>query len=139
MPDTVAEVRPDRTPVVDQIFGHNRALLDEVLKADFADVQKAIDGLVAEAATLPTKVNNDDDQAKIGRWIVKARAYAKRSDELRQEENKPVLAAQRGINAFFGALAGQIDTPLKDLQKAADDYVRRKEAEARAQAHREAE
>ena len=139
MPDTVAEVRPDRTPVVDQVFGHNKAPLDEVLKADFADMQKAIADLLAEAGDLPNKVTSDDDQVKVGRWIVKARAYAKRADEVRQAENKPVLAAQRGINAFFAAMSDPIDKAVKKAQAMADDFVRRKEAEERARAQREAD
>lgn len=138
-PDILAEARPERLPVVDQVFGHNKAPLEEVLKADFADMQAAIATLLAEAGDLPKKVNSDDDQIAVGRWIVKARAYAKRADEVRQAENKPVLAAQRGINAFFAAIADPIEKAVKNAQAMADDFVRRKEAEERARAQREAE
>lgn len=140
MPTTAtAEARDTRIPIVDQVFGHNKAPIDEVLKADFADMQAAIADLLNEAGNLPAKVNSDDDQASVGRWIVKARAYLKRADEVRQAENKPVLAAQRAINAFFAQIAAPVEEAAKNAQRLADDFVRRKEAEARAKAQREAE
>jgi hypothetical protein len=136
---TAPDLGTTRKPVVDQIFGDNKAPVEEVLQADFAEMMEAIAELLVEAGDLPSKVNSDDDQAAVGRWIVKARAYAKRADEVRQSENKPVLAAQRGINAFFAQIVEPIDHAVKKAQSLADDFVRRKEAEARARAQREAE
>lgn len=129
----------NRTPVVDQIFGANKAPAEEVLAADFADLIAEVDA-ACEAAEGKAKTPKDDDgQTDLGKSIIGLRALTKKIEETRTTEGKPVLDAQRAINGFFGDLKAKIDAKQKNLQGHADEYARQKAAEARAKAAREAE
>lgn len=128
-----------RLPVVDQIFGHNKAPVETVLAADFADLIKDVAAVIAAANEAPTAIKNDADLASLGQCILDLKAVSKRVDGQRKEEVDPALAAQRSINAFFGEHIDALGAAAKRLQAAADDYTRRKEAEARAEAQRKAE
>lgn len=130
---------PARRPVVDQIFGDNKAPLADVLAADFTDLQQEVADLLNRAGDLPQRVDSDADQAKVGAWIIDAKDLAHKVDKVRTEEGRPVLDAQRGINAFFKAVAQPISDTMDAHQRAADDYVRRKAAEERAIRQREAD
>ena len=128
-----------RLPVTDQIFGANKAPLADVLAADFVDLQAEVAALLDRAGDLPVRVDSDDDQVKVGKWIIDAKDLAHKVDRTRTEEGRPILDAQRGINGFFKAVADPILQAVQAHQRAADDYVRRKAAEERARAQREAE
>lgn len=132
-------ITPARRSVVDQIFGQNKAPLDEVLAADFVDLQAEVSDLLDKAGDLPSRVDSDDDQIKVGKWIIDAKDLAHKVDKTRTEEGRPILDAQRGINGFFKAVAEPILKAVDAHQRAADDYARRKAAEERARAQREAE
>lgn len=132
-------ITPPRRSVVDQIFGQNKAPLPEVLAADFVDLQAEVADLLDRAGTLPVRVDTDDDQATVGKWIIDAKDLAHKVDRVRTEEGRPILDAQRGINGFFKAVAEPILQAVQAHQRAADDYVQRKAAEERARARREAE
>ncbi|MGA0615904.1 hypothetical protein [Paracoccus sp. KR1-242] len=130
---------PARRSVVDQIFGDNKAPLTEVLTADFTELQGEIADLLNNAADLPARVESDADQAKVGNWIIDAKDLTHKIEVQRTTEGKPILDAQRGINAFFKAVAQPISETMDAHQREADDYVRRKAAEERARREREAE
>lgn len=132
-------ITPARRSVVDQIFGDNKAPLPDVLAADFVDLQAEVSDLLDKAGDLPARVDSDDDQIKVGKWIIDAKDLAHKVDKTRTEEGRPILDAQRGINGFFKAVAEPILRTIEAHQRAADDYVRRKVAEERALAQREAE
>lgn len=135
----MAEVLERQKPVVDQIFGDNKAPVEEVLKADFADLIAKIDAAIDRTAQAPKRVKDEADLAKIGDAILGLKALAKQADETRTTEGKPILDAQRAINGFFKALVDRIGTAIDPLQDRADDYARRKQAEAQERARREAE
>lgn len=128
-----------RRPVVDQIFGSNKAPLDEVLPVDFADLIRAVDEAEAMAKEANTKPKNDAEQAALGAKLTDLRALFKRIDGVREVEKKPVLDAGRGIDGWFGALKTRIEDAAKPLTAGADAYVRQKAAEERERARREAE
>lgn len=132
-------ITPARRSVVDQIFGMNKAPLDDVLAADFTDLQAEVADLLNKASDLPTRIESDADQATVGRWIIDAKDLSHKVDVHRTTEGRPVLDAQRGINAFFKAVVAPITETLDAHQRAADEYVRRKAAEERARLRREAE
>lgn len=127
-----------KTPVVEQIFGSNKAPLEEVLAADFGDIEADIAAAEAKAAALPATCSSDADLAAIGNCVADLRSLSKRIDGVRMEEGRPLLEAQRGINDFFKTFAARIDRATAGAQRAADDYNRRKAAEERARREREA-
>lgn len=127
-----------RTPVVDQIFGANRAPLPDVLSVDFADLIKAVEDAEAMAAEADKNPHTDADQAALGAKIVDLTTLFRRIDTVRDAEKKPILDAGRGIDGWFGSLKNRIEDAKKPLTQAADGYVRRKAAEARAKAEAEA-
>ena len=131
-------ITPARRSVVDQIFGDNKAPLAEVLAADFTDLQAEVADLLNSAADLPVRVESDADQVRVGKWIIAAKDLTHKVEVARTTEGKPILDAQRGINAFFKAVAQPISETMEAHQRAADDYVRRKTAEERARREREA-
>lgn len=128
-----------RTPIVDQIFGANKAPAEEVLPADFADLIAEVDQLCETAEAKAKPVKDDIGNAVIGKAVVDIRALAKKVEENRTTEGKPILDAQRAINGFFKEMTGKLDTVRKKLEGHADTYARQKAEEARAKAQREAE
>lgn len=128
-----------RTPIIDQIFGSNRAPLDEVLKADFADLREEVAATTQRAMEMPKKIAGEDDLAKVGVFIADCKALVKKIDGVRTDEGRPILDAQRGINDFFKRLSLLVSDNAEPVQRAADDYARRKAAEERARREREAD
>lgn len=128
-----------RTPIVEQIFGSNKAPLSVVLENDFTELREEVDRAIAHAETLPRAIKGDADLAAIGTCITDLRALAKKIDGIRMDEGRPILEAQRGINDHFKNLANLLTDASEPLQRAADDHARRKAAEERARAQREAE
>lgn len=127
-----------RKAISEQIFGQNKAPLDDVLKTDFADLAKEVDEAVAFIEAQPAKIKTDDDFARVGAIAIRVRKMAKRIDETRKDETDPLFAAQKEIKAYFDALADRLNRALKPHQNAADDYTRAKAAEARRQREDEA-
>lgn len=128
-----------RKPVADQIFGDNKAPVEEVLTADFADLRKEADDMAAEFKTLPATIKTEDDQIAAGRLIAKARGLSKKIDEIRAREGKPMFEAKKAVDGFFKSIDAIVAREVGTAQKAADDYVRRTIEAERARAAREAE
>lgn len=128
-----------RKPVADQIFGDNKAPVEEVLTADFADLRKEADDMAAEFKKLPEKIKTEEDQIATGRLIAKARGLSKKIDEIRSREGKPMYDAKKAVDAFFKGIDAIVGREASAAQKAADDYVRRTIEAERARAAREAE
>lgn len=132
-------ITPTRTPVVDQIFGLNKAPLDEVLAADFADLQAEAERIIARASLLPARITSEADQIKVGTFIAEARAFWKGADGQREDTKRPVLEAGRGIDTFFKTIGNDLDAATGPLQRAVDTYAREVAAAERARALREAD
>lgn len=128
-----------RLPVVDQVFGHNRAPIAEVLKTDFVDLVADVNAAIDAAAALPTAINNDEIHGRVGQGVIALRAVAKRIEAARKEEGEPLLTTKRELDAWFNNLLAQMTEAAQRLQLAADAYTRRKAAEARAAAQRKAD
>lgn len=127
-----------RQPIVEQIFGSNKAPLPVVLDADFSDLRAEVNEMLTRALAMPRDVKSEDDLGSIGNCIADIRALVKRVDGIRMDEGRPLLDAQRGINDHFNNLKGILSDATEPLQRAADDYARRKAAEERARREREA-
>lgn len=128
-----------RRPVVDQVFGANKAPMAEVLAADFVELIRAVEEAEAMCAEANTKPQNDAEQAALGDKIVDMRKLFKRVDQTRSDEKEPLLVATRDLDGWFGQLKTRIETAVKPLSTGADAYARQKAAEERARAQREAE
>jgi hypothetical protein len=128
-----------RRPVVDQIFGDNKAPIEVVLDADFTAMADEIARFEASAAEAPKKVSSDEDLTAIGALIKRSLALSGRVEDIRTTEGRPILDAQRGINSFFNGRKDRIAKAVAPLQKAADAYAVQKAAEAKAKLVREAQ
>lgn len=128
-----------RTPVVDQVFGANKAPMADVLAADFAELVKAVSDAEAMCGEANTNPKNDAEQAALGEKIVDMRRLFARVDGVRAEEKAPILEAGRELDSWFGALKNRIETAVKPLSAGADAYVREKAAEERRRREREAQ
>lgn len=131
--------QPRRKPVVDQVFGANKAPMTEVLEADFTELMKAVTYAEAMCGEANTKPKNDTEQAALGDKIVDMRRLLARVDAVRTEEKAPILEAGRLLDGWFGALKARIETAVKPLTSGADAYVHEKAAAERARAAREAQ
>lgn len=132
-------ITPTKTPVVDQIFGLNKAPLEEVLASDFADLKAEAQALIERAADLPARITSEADQIKVGTFIAEARGFWKKADGEREDAKRPVLEAGRGIDAFFKTIGNSLDEVTGPLQRAVDTFAREAAAAARAKAQREAD
>jgi flagellar biosynthesis GTPase FlhF len=127
-----------RLPIVEQVFGSNKAPITVVLETDFADLTAEVEEAISKAEALPGLVKSEQDLGTIGSCIADIRALAKKLDGVRVEEGRPLLDATKSLNEFFKGLAGRLSDVTEPLQRAADDYARRKAAEERAKREQEA-
>lgn len=129
----------NRTPVVDQIFGQNRAPIDAVLEADFADLRARVAEMASKFNALPATIAGDDDLATVGRAVRDANSLLREIDSTRMNEGRPILEAQRALNAYFkDTLPDTLPALVSAAQRRADAYVREVEAKRRAEAERQA-
>lgn len=128
-----------RTPLVDQIFGSNKAPIEDVLDADFADLQREAEDAAEAFRQLPAKVKCDADQIAIGTQIAKARALIKKIDHTRAQEGAPLFDAKKKVDAHFKDIAAIVAREADAAQGMADAYARQKAEEARERARREAD
>lgn len=129
----------ERLPVAEQIFGHNRPPVEEVLAADYKGLIGKVDDMLGRAARMPRKVRTDEQVTLVGNAIADMRALANEIDEARKREGKPLFDAKKSLDTWFKDLAGRIEERRSELQKAADEHARAKAAEERARREREAE
>ncbi|MCR6673287.1 hypothetical protein [Devosia ginsengisoli] len=127
-----------RTPIAEQIFGHNKAPLEEVLPAETAEWQAEADRAVAALADRPGKIKDETDFAATGKLVLRAKSFLTRIEDARKAETDPLYQAQKGIKAHFDAIAARVDQALGRLTAAADDYARAKAAEEKRQRAEEA-
>ena len=127
-----------RVPISEQIFGHNKAPLDDVLATDFKDLADRVDDAVKKINKRPPKVKDDADFASVGHLVLDARKLTSELDETRKGETDPMFKAQREIKAYFDALSDKLAAALKPHQAAADDYTREKAAADRRKKEEEA-
>ena len=121
-----------RKPVVDQIFGDNKAPVATVLDADFAELVQKVADAEAMCKEANTKPKNDAEQAALGDKIVDLRRLFARIDGTRTDEKAPILDAGRELDGWFNALKARIEVAVKPLSEGADTYVREKAAAERA-------
>jgi len=128
-----------RKTVAEQIFGDNKAPIETVLRADFADLMATVDETLARFDEAPAEVKSEEDMIAIGTIITDARKVVKEIEQARTDEGKPLFDAKRTLDGFFKDLTGKIDAAQKRVTARADKYTRQKEAEAREIARRRAE
>ena len=71
-----------RVPISEQIFGHNKAPLAEVLAKDFKELASRVDAAVAKIGKRPVKVKDETDFAAVGQLVLDARNLAKEIDSI---------------------------------------------------------
>lgn len=127
-----------RTPIAEQIFGHNKAPLDQVLTADFAALKTEVEDAVKKISARPAKIKDETDFAATGQLAVDTRKLVKRIEETRKDETDPLFAAQKSIKAYFDDLAGKLTAAIEPHTDAANTYTREKAAAERRQREEEA-
>jgi hypothetical protein len=123
-----------RIPIAEQVFGHNKAPMGEVLALDFAELARDAASLIEAARKLPKSIKTDAELGDFGLVVTKLRALASTVDGTRKDEGKPLLDATRDLNGFFNELKAGLDEARGTLEGVASDYQRAKEAAKRAEA-----
>ena len=123
-----------RVPIAEQVFGHNKAPMAEVLALDFAELARDAAALIEAASKLPKSIKTDAELGDFGHVVTKLRALASTVDGTRKDEGKPLLDATRDLNGFFNELKAGLDEARGTLEGVASDYQRAKEAAKRAEA-----
>ncbi|MCA1776110.1 MAG: hypothetical protein LC676_11010 [Loktanella sp.] len=130
----------DKTPIAEQVFGDNKAPIDDALAADYADAQAMVDDMVRRfEEEAPAEIAGDQDMLAIGAIITDARKLTKQIDAARTREGKPLYDAKRSVDFFFKDMIARLEKAEKVVQERADAYTRRKQAEEREIARRRAE
>jgi hypothetical protein len=109
------------------------------LARDFAHLEALAQAIEARAKTIPPVFEDDDDLALAQKLIADGREDAAKVDRARDAEKRPLLEAERVVQAWFKAIENRIlaakqaveDGPVKS-------YLRRKEARERAAREAEA-
>ncbi len=131
-------MEPAPARVAEQIFGHNKAPLEEVLAKDFAELAAEVDKAVDWIVKRPAKVKDETDFAATGEIAIRVRNLVKRIEETRKDETDPLYRAQKDIKAHFDLMAERLTKAVQPHQQAADDYTRAKAAEERRKREDEA-
>ncbi|WP_336801757.1 hypothetical protein [Kaistia sp. MMO-174] len=128
----------ERKPVAEQIFGHNKAPLADVLANDFRDLEKLVGDAVELFSKTPAKCKTEEDFKALGKLIISARQIGKQVEEARKDETDPLFKAQKSIKAHFDAMADRVTAAIAPLQSAADTYVRERQAQEKREREEEA-
>ena len=128
-----------RTPFAEQVFGHNRPPVDEILSKDHADIPEQVNDLVGKFAGMPRRIRNDKDQAVVARLIADARDLAKDAEGRRMEAARPLNKAAKELKSWFDDQLSPLNDKRADAQRMLDDYARAKAAAERERRQREAE
>src|ERR1043166_3858699 len=87
------------------------------LKIDFAHIEKEVSALEASCGELPSVLEDEEDLALVTATASKVIRYAKRVEEIRDEQGRPYLEAQRIVNAHFKHdLGKRLDEALGKLE-----------------------
>lgn len=135
----MTEQKTIRRLVAEQVFGANKAPVDDVLQADFMPLSTEVDAMVGRAKALPKTIKDDTDLEVIGKFIVDAKKLCAKIEETRKDESGPLHKAKTAVDGFFKGLDGRVADVVGDGQRVADDYSRRKAAEEKARLARLAE
>ena len=110
-----------KLPVAEQVFGHNKAPLGEVLALDFAELVRDAASLIDAARKLPKTIKTDAELGDFGQVVTKLRALASTVDGTRKDEGKPLLDATRDLNGWFNELKASLDDARARLEGTASD------------------
>lgn len=120
-----------RAPIAEQVFGANKAPLEEVLAHDFADLAGEVERAEAALTKQPAKIKDDADLAVIGSLATRAKALTAKLEKTRKDETDPLHHMQKAVKAHFDALSERVSTALAPLLKEADRYANEKVARER--------
>lgn len=116
--------------VAEQIFGANKAPVEEVLAAEFAELAAEVERAVKAVTDRPAKIKDDVDFAATGSLANRVSALSKRLETTRKGETDPLYKAQKEVKSYFDLLAEQLTNAIKPHIDAANSYTRAKQAEA---------
>jgi hypothetical protein len=118
---------------------HNQPPIEERVVLDFEEAMREkgyaarLDQLIAGAARAPA-CETQEEAGKVTDFVRQARTLVKAVEDLRVEQNGPILAAQRGLKGRADAMLAPLTTAMDELRQRLDAYMRedqRKVDEAR--------
>lgn len=99
----------------------------EQLKLDYAYILNAVSDLEVEFAQLPPVVEDDEDLTALTAMVGKLGQEAKRCEEVRAAETRPLLDGQSVVNDLFKHdLTKRLSAAKDALSKRADSYLLKK-------------
>lgn len=125
------------------VMGGNQPPLEERVTLDFdeevrkEELDKRIANIIASAGRAPA-CDNEAVAKSIGDLLAIGRTVKKRVEELREQQNRPILNAQRALIKRANGLVEEMDTALNKLKRALDAFVAEQRRRAE-QARRDAE
>lgn len=107
-------------------------ITEDQLKIDFAHVEAAVAKLEAEADAAPPALEDDDDLAVITGLDGKLGKFAKRIDDIRDEQKAPFREAGDLIQRHFKALEARCTTARAKVAAIGKRYLDKKRADEEA-------
>jgi hypothetical protein len=123
-------------------IGHNSPpSFEQEVREAHREVFLRFDALKISRDKLPAIVNSEEENARVGAFIVEARAVVKAAEGAHKAAKAPLKEKTDTIDGLFlsKGLCGDIENLRRVVQALADDYAARKEKERRRQLEIEAD
>lgn len=124
--------------------GHNSGYvptpeeIQEILRADNADLIARADELMAGFERAPAKVEDDETAGRVGDFVKQINAALKAGEAARTNAKEPYLAGGRAVDGVFGPIKDRLTRAKKGLTDRIGVYQRAKaEAERRVRMEEE--
>lgn len=101
------------------------------LEANYPEVSTRYAELMASAAEIPERVNDDVNSGKLGDLIKEMRKWDTSAESGRKIEKEPFQKGGATVDSFFKQYTEAMDKEKKRVTAIQDDYLNRKKAEAK--------
>jgi hypothetical protein len=137
MSTAFSDVKPWPTDLASRT--HNQPPIEERVVLDFEEAMREkgyaarLEQLIAGAARAPA-CKTQEEAGKVTDFVRQARTLVKAVEDLRVEQNGPILAAQRGLKGRADAMLAPLTNAMDELRLRLDAFMReeqRKVDEAR--------
>lgn len=125
-------------------IGHNQASTTDVLKDRFADLMQEVENLAnraneaRDALGNPPECKTDEQRDLLTKLGLEAHRLAKRLDETKLGETKPLRDQVAEINGFFSTITARPENIKAAFQRLVGDYDQKKRDEERRRAAEDA-